>query len=60
MTQHRIALIVNDLELINTQKRALRKRSEDISVVMEVYENDYKNNPNAFETFEGFLENLVD
>lgn len=45
MTQHRIALIVNDLELINTQKRALRKRSEDYLLYrLRTYYNSRKKN----------------
>ena len=45
MTQHRIALIVNDLELINTQKRALRKRSEDYLLHrLRTYYNSRKKN----------------
>lgn len=45
MTQHRITLIVNDLELINTQKRALRKRSEDYLLYrLRTYYNSRKKN----------------
>ena len=45
MTQHRIALIVNDLELIKTQKRALRKRSEDYLLHrLRTYYNSRKKN----------------
>lgn len=45
MTQRRITLIVNDLELINTQKRALRKRSEDYLLYrLRTYYNSRKKN----------------
>jgi len=47
MTQHRITLIVNDLELINTQKRALRKRSEDYLLYrLRTYYNSRKKESN--------------
>ncbi len=45
MTQHRIALIINDLELINTQKRALRKRPDDYLLYrLRTYYNSRKKN----------------